>query len=119
MAKEFIRCQKWIEDALKHSGGTHETIDVFHAILEGRMQLWSGKDGCAVTELLVYPRKKVLHVFLAGGKMEEIIDFQRDAIEWAKQQGCTAMSIAGRMGWKKVLSEHGWEPKFLTLTKEF
>lgn len=83
------------------------------------MQLWAGEDGCAVTEILVYPRKKVLHVFLAGGKMEQIIDFQKDAIEWAKRQGCTAMTIAGRMGWKKALASYGWKPVFLTLTNEF
>lgn len=110
---ELDRCRPWIEAALDYSGGTHAFEDIAAAIHEGRMQLWAGPDGCAVTEILVFPRKKVLHVFLAGGKKEQIIDFQQSAAAWGRSQGCTSMTIAGRAGWRRVLRD--WEPKFTTL----
>ena len=58
--------QDWIEAALEYSGGTHVYQDIVDAIGEGRMQLWLGERGCAVTEIVVFPRKKVLHVFLGS-----------------------------------------------------
>jgi hypothetical protein len=61
------KCKEWIEAALEYSGGTHTIEDVEDAIRSGRMQLWPAERACAVTEIVVYPRKTVLHVFLGGG----------------------------------------------------
>ena len=118
LINELARCRKWIEAALEYSGGTHDFGDVASAITMGTMQLWPNKDGCAVTEVLVYPRKKVLHVFLAGGKMSAILDMQDSAAEWGRQQGCTAMTIAGRRGWERVLGKIGYKHQFTTLGLE-
>jgi hypothetical protein len=118
LINEIQRCLPWIADALKYSGGTHTPVDVAESILKGKMQLWPGEEACAVTEIVVYPNKKVLHVFLAAGKMENIVDMQKSAEEWGKAQGCTAMTIAGRKGWSRVLKDVGYEEKFVTLAKE-
>ena len=91
--------------------------------MSGHMQLWMGANGCAVTEIIVYPNKKVLHVFLAGGDkgygIKQITDMHDDAMAWGKQQGCDGMTVAGRKGWKKVLQSRGWSEQFTTLLKEF
>jgi len=63
---ELHRCRDWIQAALAHGGHTHDFEDIVRAIYEGRMQLWAGERGCIVTEIVTYPRKKVLHVFLGG-----------------------------------------------------
>jgi hypothetical protein len=118
IVQELKRCMPWIAQALEYSGGTHTTTDIAHAVLKGTMQLWPGERGCAVTEIVVYPSKKVLHVFLAAGEMDQIVDMQESAEEWGKAQGCTAMTIAGRKGWSRVLANHGYEEKFVTLAKE-
>lgn len=118
LVQEIERCLPWIADALEYSGGTHTPVDVAESILKGTMQLWPGAKACAVTEIIVYPNKQVLHVFLAAGEMENIVDMQKSAEEWGKLQGCSAMTIAGRKGWAKVLKEHGYEEKFVTLAKE-
>ena len=82
-----------------------------------------GSNGCAVTEIVVYPNKKVLHVFLAGGDkgygIKQITDMHDDAMAWGKLQGCDAMSIAGRRGWKRVLESKGWKEQLTILGKEF
>lgn len=118
IVQEIRRCLPWIADALSYSGGTHEPTDVIEGILKGTMQLWPGPEACAVTEIVVYPNRKVLHVFLAAGNMEGIVDMQKSAEEWGKMQGCTAMTIAGRKGWARVLKDHGYEEKYVTLAKE-
>ena len=115
---ELRRCQKWIEDALGYAGGTHDYEDIVESVHKGRMQLWAGEEGCAITEIIKYPKMSTLHVFLAGGKMEQIIDFQTSAAEFAKMNGCSKMTLAGRHGWTRVLSKHGWEHSFSVMSKE-
>jgi hypothetical protein len=115
---EIERCRYWIEEALAYSGGTHDFEHIVEALLNGHMQLWPNENACAVTEIVVYPKKKVLHVFLAGGKMSEILDMHPSAAEWGRMQGCTAMSIAGRPGWERVLKKLGYEFMHKTLGVE-
>ena len=118
VVEELIRCKPWLEAALELSGGTHTLDDVVQAIIKGEMQFWPAPKGCAVTEIVNYPRKKVLHIFLAGGEMEQIIDMDDSAVEFAKMNGCTGMSIAGRKGWKRVLKDKGYVETFTVLGKD-
>ena len=87
MPNEIKRCKKWIEAALEYSGGTHAFEDVADGINKGVMQLWPTPRGCIVTEIVVYPKKKVLNVFLGGGELDQILDMHNDVIQWAKVQG--------------------------------
>lgn len=108
-----------IEAALGYSGGTHDFADIVQGVAEGRMQLWPNGKSCAITEVTVYPKKRVLHVFLAGGTMRGVTDMLDSAIAWGKQQGCTSMTITGRKGWQRVLGKRGFNPVFVMLEKEF
>jgi hypothetical protein len=116
---ESVRCRPWIEAALEYSGGTHDFIDIAEGLYKGTMQLWPAEKGCIVTEIVVYPRKKVVNVFLGGGDLEQILDMHEDVIEWGKLQGCSALTMTGRFGWKKPLAKHGWEPLHSSYVKEF
>ena len=115
---ELRRCRNWIEDALAYSGGTHDFEDIVRGVLSGHMQLWAGDSGCAVTEISVYPKKKVLHVFLAAGDMEQILDFEESAAEFARQNGCANMTLAGRSGWRRVLGKRNWREQFAVLERD-
>lgn len=108
MIDELMRCRGWIEAAMEHGTGTHIFEDIVVAVIQGRMQLWSTPNACAITEIVLYPRKKVLHVFLAGGDMKEILPRIEDVAQWGASQGCTAMTMAGRKGWKRVLKNWKW-----------
>tara|TARA_R100000482_G_scaffold13473_1_gene4012 strand:- start:70 stop:429 length:360 start_codon:yes stop_codon:yes gene_type:complete len=118
MHPEFERCRKHIEAALEYTGGTHDIIDIYEGLYKGTMQLWPAKDSCLVTEIINYPKKKVLNIFLGGGDLTEILSMHDDVISWAKQQGCTALNMTGRFGWKKPLAEHGWQPMHTSYVKE-
>jgi len=119
MDKDLARCKPWIEAALSYSGGTHDFADIADGLQRGLMQLWPTPKGCIVTEIVVYPKKKVLNVFLGGGELEQILDMHNDVITWAKAQGCSALSMSGRFGWKKPLKAHGWEVQHASYVKEF
>lgn len=106
-------CRPWIEAALERSGGTHTFEDVKTAIEQGLMQLWPTPGGCIVTEIIDYPRKRVLNVFLGSGELEQILDMHASVEAWARAQGCVSLVMSGRWGWKRVLPKHGWKPTHL------
>jgi uncharacterized protein (UPF0548 family) len=106
-----------IEAALEYSGGTHTFQDVADAIIAGRMQIWPGQKSMAVTEIIEYARKKVLHIFLAGGDMEELIDMIDSAAQWGRTQGCTSLTMSGRRGWERVLGKHGFQPVMIVMER--
>jgi len=115
---EFDRCAKWLENALVYSNGTHDIGDVWDGIEAGRFEFWPGKNSAVVTEIYVYPKKKVFHIFLAGGKMEELLEMW-DSIEiYAKVVGCTSLSVSGRKGWMRVLESRGAKHLCTTVIKE-
>src|SRR6056297_1393818 len=88
-----------IEAALNHSGGTHTFEDVAMMVLESRAQAWVNGGSIAVTEIVEYPRKRVLHCFLAAGKASEIIEMMDSATAWGQAMGCRGFTLAGRKGW--------------------
>ena len=104
-----------IESALAYSGGTHLFEDVVQGVVEGRMQAWVNGDSIAITEVIVFPRKKTLHGFLAAGNMKRILEMVPSAAEWGRQQGCTAFTLAGRKGWQRVFGKRGWHVAFYVL----
>ena len=61
---ELERCRPWIEAALEYTPDTHVFNDIVDGIRKGTLQLWGTPKGCIVTEIICYPRKKKLHVFL-------------------------------------------------------
>tara|TARA_B100000902_G_C27239277_1_gene879123 strand:- start:596 stop:985 length:390 start_codon:yes stop_codon:yes gene_type:complete len=116
--QEFERCKPYIEAALEYTGGTHDIIDIYEGLYKGTMQLWPAEKSCLVTEIINYPKKKVLNIFLGGGDLTEILSMHEDVIRWAKDQKCTALNMTGRFGWKKPLAKHGWKPMHSSYVKE-
>ena len=119
LSPDLERCRPWIEAALEYTGGTHEFEDIVSSIAQGTMQLWPAPRGCIVTEIVVYPRKKVLNIFLAGGELDQILDMDNDVKAWAENHGCTAATMMGRIGWKKPLAALDWKFQHGAFIKEF
>lgn len=116
---EIERCRPWIEAALEYSGGTHEFSDIVDGLGKGHLQLWPTPRGCIVTEIVVFPKKRVLNVFLGGGELNQILDMHESVIDWARSQGCSALTMSGRAGWVKPLKDHGWDRQHVSYVKEF
>jgi hypothetical protein len=108
-----------IEAALAYGGETHIFEDVVEMVDTGKAQLWPAPRGVAITEIIVYPRKRVLHCFLASGEMDQIIDMIDSAINWGRTQGCTSLTLSGRIGWQRVLNKHGFKAVLVTMERDF
>lgn len=115
---EIERCRPWIEAALEYANGTHLFEDVAAMIEAGRLQLWPAPEGCLVSEIVDYPRKRIFNVFLAGGELDQLTDMHEDMRLWAIAQGCDAATMHGRRGWTKVLKANGWREALVTMEKD-
>jgi hypothetical protein len=117
--EDLERLRHHVEAALEYSGGTHGIEDIAEGIKTGRFQLWPADNSVIVTEIIVYPRLKNLHFFLAGGDLDELRLMQPLVESWGKSMGCTRVSLAGRKGWEKTfLKDRGYKPKWFVLSKD-
>jgi hypothetical protein len=120
----WARARPFLEEALLHCGGTHELEDVVKAIGEGRLQLWLGERSAGVSEILTYPRKRVLNLFLAGGNLEEMKALRPGLEAFARGHACDGVMFSGRLtaaarrasGWSRAWQ--GYAPTHLTFCKE-
>lgn len=116
---EFERCTPWIEAALEYNGGFYALSDIRAEVESGMMQLWPAPKGCLVTQILTFPRRKVLHILLGGGELEQLADMHKSVIMWATAQGCDCATITGRAGWERAFKHIGWTPSHKTLELDF
>lgn len=87
--------------------------DILRLIKDRHMQCWLGhKDGqvfaVGITQILVYPQRKILGVPFVGSKgndLEALQDYFQILKEYADAMGCKALRVWGRDGWKKVLGK--------------
>jgi hypothetical protein len=115
----FAKVEPQIKRALKYSGGTHTSEDIFIGIAEGYFQLWATNGTVGITEIVESPRVKTLNIFLAAGRMEDAKATLPKIEEYARQVGCSRITLLGRKGWaKSFLKDEGFEPKAELLAKD-
>ena len=111
-----------LDMAMKHSEGEMSAMDFYPYLMEGQMQLWvavvdGDVDASMITQIIPYPRKKVLRIIsIAGENMEDWIGFLPLIEGWALSMGCTSLECWGRKGWLKVLQD--WKCSYHIITKD-
>ena len=106
-----------IERALASGGGTHQLRHVLDALVDQSAQLWIRGDSLLITEVNDTPLLRELHIWIATGELEECIALSEDVAQWGSLNGCQAMTLDGRLGWKRALRQRGWEPLTIQMYK--
>lgn len=111
----------YIERALKHADGSHTFDDVRDLVESGRLQFWPGPSSVVITEIIEYPRYKVLNFFLAGGNLVELEAMYPKIEEWGRSVGCDRAALTGRKGWERsfLTQKEGWQPRLEVFEKKF
>lgn len=101
------------DKALTIGGQTHTREDVLRGIREGKLQCWAEDNAIVITEVIKYPRKKILHAWLVAGDFGTIMA-QLPAIQkFAQDNDCAAITTTGRWGFLRRLPEFGFKPKLV------
>lgn len=117
--QEFKRCEQWIQAALDYSHDTFSIEDIFEDMAAGNLQIWPGEKAVIVTQIVQYPRKKIIHCFLAGGDIVELETLHEQVVEWGRSQGCSAVTLTGRPGWtRSFLSDIGYRNTQVQMIKD-
>ena len=105
--------------ALEHAPGTHTLADLRDGVASGAFALWPGRDSAILTQIHVYPRRKVLCIYLAGGHLDELRGMLPHVLTWARGLGCSSAFIAGRPGWARTfLRNEGWRQTQVILERD-
>jgi hypothetical protein len=117
---DFSDYRTHIEAALGFAGDTHSAADVAAMIEAGHAHFWPGPSSVVVTEFHCYPRRKVLHFWLAAGNAHELAQMEPVILGWGKRQGCTQASLVGRKGWTRsfLTASSGWTVSPLVLMEK-
>ena len=116
MIADWIACREYLLPAIDTLHGTHTEDDIVAMLLAGRLRLWRGVDCALITEIVAFPRMKVMNTFLAGGDMQEIFAMKPLLEKAAKDAGCSRCVITGRKGWERMHSDYQFNS--ITLHKD-
>jgi hypothetical protein len=108
MISEWDRCKHYIEAALV-TCRTHNIDDIQTGISTKHYQFWPGANCAAVTEVCEYPRVRLLHHWLCGGDLRELLAQVNRIEAWAKGIGCAGIfGSSARPVLGRVLRSRGY-----------
>jgi hypothetical protein len=100
--------QAKLAKALARAGGLYTPSDILERIADGRMQAHVSRETIAVTEISVYPRRRVLTIIILVGDLEEGENLHAQVLAFARKMDCDAIITQGRVGWARLAKSHGW-----------
>lgn len=103
----------------KRFPGDVSTAALFQEFLSGKKTLWLVLDGGVFVSMALSTIKTVDSTGtriatlcdLAGNHVQLYAAELCAALEaWAEKNNCSVMAVEGRVGWEKLLKEHGYKP---------
>ncbi len=89
---------------------SYSVDDVLSEVDSGHAQLCYAGESLVVTNIVERPQARVFHIWIAAGDLDELMEQLYPKLEqFAREQGCTAMSVSGRRGWIRKLKSHEFE----------
>jgi hypothetical protein len=82
--------------------------DLAEALRAGRVRIWMGEGAVLATELAAEPDGPCLHVWLAAGRLSQVLALRPGLEAWARGAGCARITLDGRKGWARVLAPFGY-----------
>lgn len=120
---EWARCREWIREAVEPSG-LRTIEDVEAEIAAGTMHFWPGNNAAAVTQIVPYPRCKVLAVFAVGGRkgkaLRELVrEIEPALCRFAAAAGCTKIMGCGmNPNWRPICEGMGYAHLWTVMSKD-
>lgn len=118
LIQKFDAARPLLQSALDRANGEYLLDDILEGVLDERLQLWTAPGFAGVTEVLNYPRRRVVLVHLCAGELDAIRAAEGQLTRFAQIVGADAIRILGRRGWAKALADYGYRESAVEVTKE-
>jgi hypothetical protein len=102
---------KKLARVLDTMGGLYALNDILTAIAEGRMQSFVEGNSWVITQVISFPRAKVLEVFAAVGDLDDLRILHSRIIDFSAEVGVGVIRAYGRKGWLPDAAARGWRVK--------
>ena len=106
--------QDKLDRALKVMGGLYTAADILAKVEAGTMQMFCLNDSIAVTQINVFPQKRVLHIITAIGNIDDLRVLHARLMVFAKEMDVDLIQAHGRRGWVKDAAKNGWRNVAIT-----
>ncbi len=110
MLRRFKKC-------LNGMGNVYSPQDIVDACNARTMQWWQIEDLVTVTQVSIFPQKRVLSCIMTFGRWDEnnAKALHDQVCEFGRSEGCEYFVTEGRKGWSKTLGALGWKTTGITL----
>jgi hypothetical protein len=95
--------------ALARAGDLYSLDDLLERIADGRMQAHVSHETIAVTEISVYPKRRVLTIIILVGDLDDGESLHAQVLAFARKMECDAIVAQARVGWARLAKSHGWK----------
>jgi hypothetical protein len=95
--------------ALARAGDLYSLEDLLERIADGRMQAHVSRETIAVTEISVYPKRRVLTIIILVGDLDDGESLHAQVLAFARKMECDAIVAQARVGWARLAKSHGWK----------
>jgi hypothetical protein len=124
--KQFIdtcweQIKPFMEKAAKYTHDRYTSDDIYDSVVEHDYQLWvafdeTGIKGAVVTNMVIYPKRKLLCMAFCGGRdLKEWKDQMLSLLQrYAKDMGCDGIEATARAGWAKIFINDGYKQHWVT-----
>ena len=100
-----------LERALDRQGGLYALSDILDCVAEGRMQSWVQGNSWAVTQISVYPRRRLLEIVAVVGDLGDCRILHGKILKFASEMSVDLVAAYGRRGWARDADRNGWKIK--------
>jgi hypothetical protein len=89
--------------------GTHTWDDVREMLIKGDAQIFWNDHGAWITEVMVSPLKRWLHVWIIAGQLPGVMEIQEQVERFCLTKTLSRMVATTRPGWVALSEKPGWE----------
>lgn len=82
-----------------------------------KLQIFARPDAMVLTQVCSFPRTRVLDCIAAAGTLPGIVGLQREIEEYARGEGCAALTAHGKPSWGYFGERYGWAPQSMMFSK--
>jgi hypothetical protein len=102
---------KKLARVLDRMGGLYELSDILDALAKGRMQSFIYGNSWLVSQITLFPRRRVLEIVFALGDLGDLRILHGQVLKYAQDNNISLVSAHGRRGWFRDADRRGWRVK--------
>jgi hypothetical protein len=102
---------KRLARALDRQGGLWSISDILERISAGTMQSFVKNNSWIVTQISVFPRRRMLEIVAAVGDLGDCRALHNEVIAFADRMNVDLVAAYGRLGWVRDARRNGWKIK--------